>query len=168
MAKAKRKRRVLMWASLVGLTVTLAAAVASEFVTVSYREPTGSVPSRFVLHHSSVTVMYRIGGEDIDWLGHDVFRAGWSIVRAPLDRVWGRVWVPSCSRDKSSIFTLWHAQLPLWVPVVGFGVGAWLSRKGGWRGEGFCHRCGYDLRGTVSAVCPECGCGDQPAARKTA
>lgn len=26
-----------------------------------------------------------------------------------------------------------------------------------WQGEGRCAKCGYDLRGNVSGVCPECG-----------
>ncbi|MFT3686717.1 MAG: hypothetical protein QM783_17655 [Phycisphaerales bacterium] len=156
MGKARRKRRLLMWASLAGLLVTLAAAAFSEFRAVSYREHTGSAPSRFVLHHSGVTVVYRVGGDDLDWMGRDVFVPGWSVVPLPEPRVWGRFWVPSCTRSVGSM-TMWHAQLPLWIPAVLFGIGAWWGKRGGWAGKDICAACGYDVAGLQGGACPECG-----------
>jgi hypothetical protein len=49
--------------------------------------------------------------------------------------------------------------LPLWLPIVLVGLPtAWLS----WRDRrrippGHCRKCGYNLTGNVSGVCPECG-----------
>ena len=44
-------------------------------------------------------------------------------------------------------------------------VAKYWRRPGGLRRErrakGLCERCGYDLRGNVSGVCPECGRGVQ-------
>ena len=36
------------------------------------------------------------------------------------------------------------------------------------RAHGQCEHCGYDLRGNVTAVCPECGSPFEPSARATA
>ena len=49
--------------------------------------------------------------------------------------------------------------LPLWVPA---GLTAampcwWLIRRPWRRLPGLCTRCGYNLTGNVSGVCPECG-----------
>lgn len=52
-----------------------------------------------------------------------------------------------------------HVILPIWVPVVivlvGAAYAAWRNRRR--RAIGACRRCGYDLTGNVSGVCPECG-----------
>ncbi len=49
--------------------------------------------------------------------------------------------------------------LPLWIPCVLFSLPTtvlwWLDRRR--MRLGHCQRCGYNLRGNVSGVCPECG-----------
>jgi hypothetical protein len=63
----------------------------------------------------------------------------------------------------------------VWL-VLAFAVGltvAWVTWKRTWkRGEaadrqerGLCTRCGYDLTGNESGVCPECGTAIQRSAR---
>ncbi|MBN1858452.1 hypothetical protein JW848_04525 [Candidatus Bipolaricaulota bacterium] len=49
--------------------------------------------------------------------------------------------------------------LPLWIPfviaVIPTGVLWYLDRRR--IPPGYCRKCGYDLTGNVSGVCPECG-----------
>jgi hypothetical protein len=59
------------------------------------------------------------------------------------------------------VFRTWR--IPLYLPTVAFGVfpivsavrGSLLRRRRGRRGQ--CLTCGYDLRGTNSTACSECG-----------
>jgi len=56
--------------------------------------------------------------------------------------------------------------IPTWLPVLLFGT--WpaiaLTRhiKRRYFSPGICRKCGYDLRGSPSGVCPECGRGSNP------
>jgi hypothetical protein len=53
-------------------------------------------------------------------------------------------------------FPLWGLLALLAVyPIVAFSRGPLRRRRR--RGRGLCIRCGYDLKGNVSGVCPECG-----------
>ncbi len=60
--------------------------------------------------------------------------------------------------------TRWFVRVPLWIPVVGFGIPsviAWTVRRRR-RIEGLCPSCGYPLEGlppdeTGRVRCPECG-----------
>ena len=59
-------------------------------------------------------------------------------------------------------FHLTMASVPAWFLAVLFGLlpaaRAWRwTRRRGRRADGTCRRCGYDLTGNVSGVCPECG-----------
>jgi len=48
--------------------------------------------------------------------------------------------------------------IPMWLFVVGMLVPTvWLFFMGRKNRTGFCARCGYDLTGNQSGVCPECG-----------
>lgn len=52
----------------------------------------------------------------------------------------------------------WVIDVPLWIPILStLIVTGWLWRRDRRRSApGFC-RCGYNLTGNVSGVCPECG-----------
>ncbi len=50
-------------------------------------------------------------------------------------------------------------EFPLWPITFALGILsllAWRSYRNA-RRTGFCNKCGYDLSGNLSAVCPECG-----------
>ncbi len=51
-----------------------------------------------------------------------------------------------------------HMILPLWMPFLLIAIPTailfWRDRR---IPPGHCQRCGYDLTGNVSGVCPECG-----------
>jgi hypothetical protein len=158
MAKARRKHRWLMWLSAAGLSLTLAAAVFSEFAAVSWLERSSGIANRFVLHKSSVMVIYRTVPDQVDRLGSEFFSPGWTVVRGYVPEGFTNRWRPALSRDSSVWTAHWYVVLPLWIPMVLFGAGVWFGRKRrGWRGEGVCRACGYDMRGSAGRVCPECG-----------
>jgi hypothetical protein len=59
-------------------------------------------------------------------------------------------------------YPAWLVRVPLWFPAALAGVlpaaRAWRRvRRRRRRGPGHCARCGYNLTGNVSGVCPECG-----------
>jgi len=76
------------------------------------------------------------------------------VLRAPGRRPFGFLWF---ERDKpypgASYFVV-----PLWIPTVLVGFFTFRSWRR-WRmfGIGKCIKCGYDLTGNVSGICPECG-----------
>ena len=57
-------------------------------------------------------------------------------------------------------FGTWEAEVPFWWLLLLLGILTaylwWLDRR---PPTGHCQRCGYDLTGNVSGVCPECGEG---------
>ena len=73
----------------------------------------------------------------------------------------------------STKFHHWNfwIQFPLWLPTLLFGL--WpataLTRhvKRRYFTHGICRKCGYDLRGTLSGVCPECGNRAKSGGRET-
>lgn len=86
-------------------------------------------------------------------------------------QVWAPVaWRPSRSEITMSVMMPWMNApttthtfdvqwLPLSWPITIFAASAvfftiWARRK---RAAGLCRQCGYDVRGIVGSVCPECG-----------
>ena len=62
----------------------------------------------------------------------------------------------------------WHGTklvFPLWLPTLLFGLWPTISLtrhiKRRYFTPGICRKCGYDLQGSPSGVCPECGRGQQ-------
>jgi len=65
-------------------------------------------------------------------------------------------WLPRRMRSPSG--TLWMVWIPLWLPFVGIVVPtAYLFYRDRRHPPGHCQRCGYNLTGNESGVCPECG-----------
>ena len=60
-------------------------------------------------------------------------------------------------------YSFWLLEIPLWCPCVLFATYPAIAfirgpvRRCRRRRRGLCLRCGYDLRGSVSRVCSECG-----------
>lgn len=84
-------------------------------------------------------------------------RRGWNVY---VERPYGSPrlnGVPVVSWQ-SSPFPSWWVRLPVWIPLVLLGVPAgWMWWKHVRRPLHACEACGYDLRGVVGEVCPECG-----------
>lgn len=87
----------------------------------------------------------------IDFFAPPTHPPGWHLTR--FDAQPPRL-LPGCGQLRGG----WFVVIPLWIPAMIAGaVGGlllWLTYR---RRHGVCDGCGYDLRGTVSAVCPECG-----------
>lgn len=84
-------------------------------------------------------------------------QAYWLWRRIPPNFEGGRLvysWTPSFESEPGG----WMTVLPLWLPLVLSAIPTvilWrLNRR---RGPGCCQKCGYDLRGNISGICPECG-----------
>ena len=143
---ASRRRRVRWWLKWAG-TVACAVIIVSWGVTgfCIWRVSYGVYRAEF--NSGSVSFEYW------PWPFRD---QGFGAVRRPLGFFWGRfdwMWI---ERDEGTIVTV---HLPHWVLLAAVGVPTlllWLpSRRR--RTPGHCQKCGYDLTGNVSGVCPECG-----------
>jgi hypothetical protein len=85
-------------------------------------------------------------------------RDGWIIAQRGPDVFW----LPTHVRRVIHV----NVCLPLWFLLAvaagypGWVIGSWLSKRRERkqrRQAGHCRRCGYDLTGNMSGVCPECG-----------
>lgn len=81
---------------------------------------------------------------------------GWQVEKRRREHM---TWLPSLHQDDPlrSTFTVWLT-VPLWIPTLCCAVLAiFFWKRSRCRSHiGLC-RCGYDLTGNVSGVCPECG-----------
>lgn len=129
---------------------------------------------RFVAAWDSPSLRYRIrlaaGCLTLAWVPTEDRWPTWSprdrdYIGQPGLRVWTHTWswitywVPRARLARD--YHRW-IDIPLWIPVVSFF--AWLSvlwrassRRKYRRRRGLCIKCGYELTGNVSGVCPECG-----------
>ena len=138
MRRRFRTRRVLKWVGLAGCVLLLAAFMASHRWEVWRR-------------HGNVWL----------WMeqGHiGVYRSGWGA--PPTSPVHGVTW---SLRWGSPI--VWdfrggcvQMRIAIWLPLFALAILTailgYLDRR---PPKGHCQRCGYDLTGNVSGVCPECG-----------
>jgi hypothetical protein len=122
--------------------VTPAAAPANEhaaFPNIEYGHEFGI---------TSGCVKYRY-----ESVGHYGLHLGWSCFRVERFPFWTTYWQGS---EWGGVI-LW--MIPLWIPFLIFAVPTGLLC---WRDRhrippGHCRKCGYNLTGNVSGICPECG-----------
>jgi hypothetical protein len=68
-------------------------------------------------------------------------------------------WRPSMLRGKQVTIVF----IPLWIPTMIALAAAWFfQRKARVPPPGHCKKCGYNLCGNLSGVCPECGTAKSP------
>ncbi len=108
-------------------------------------EPTGAGSE---LEHDTRDPPTNVYEEVSLWL-----RPGWQ---------WGPLWLKDTG--PGGFIRYRYAIVPAWAVVAGFWLppaarAAWwvAGRRRACRRRGLCAACGYDLRGNVSGVCPECG-----------
>jgi hypothetical protein len=82
---------------------------------------------------------------------------GWAFKAAPLAGS-PRIEITPRFQHASAPIPGWAVQLPLWIPLLVTGLPAgWLWWRHLRMAPYQCAACGYDLRGAVGEVCPECG-----------
>ncbi len=133
--KPRRGRAWLRW-TLLGLTLA-----ALGLHGVSLMRTVGVGGSRGALAVSGQSIQVFAGSMEPSWIWEPA---------TPVLAWWPRVlWT-----DPD-----WLLVVPLWIPTGLCGVAAGASWWRWWRRKqaSACVRCGYDLRGLPSGVCPECG-----------
>jgi hypothetical protein len=74
---------------------------------------------------------------------------------------------PDAKPAWNSVAQTSHIILPLWMPVLLFGLLSFNFWQTDRRRRGVVCRCGYDLTGNVSGRCPECGDSVTPGVHRT-
>jgi hypothetical protein len=145
MRRRSRTRRVLKWAGLVACVVIVAAWA----VSLTQHVGVGWTDWRVSLSDGQVWL----------WRLHNVRMRfdGWHVYYdLPRPRSsFGMTWVPRFGLADGGTAIL---QLPLWFIVLVAAIPtALLWYRDSPPPKGCCRKCGYDLTGNVSGVCPECG-----------
>jgi hypothetical protein len=146
--RRRRIRRVLKWGGLVLSLIIAAMWVASVYVAIAY-EPGGSKPTSILISQGCLA---RFWLEPWPW--EHVAGAGWTLLAG---NGWSVLyWWPDIQNPDPFATVAW---LPLWIPFAALAIPTavlfWRDRRR--IPPGHCQRCGYDLTGNVSGVCPECG-----------
>ncbi len=137
-------KRKSAWTARIGLglmAALIAMLILSVFVSLNFR----SGKRDFVLENGAVRVHSHAWSEDPHFVLFYMYAFNMS-------------WVPN----------LWPVRkeddvvMPLWIPLFVIGlptaVSFYRARRSKSLGQrGVCERCGYDLTGNSSGVCPECG-----------
>lgn len=170
MKRRPRLRRFLKWAGLAGSAVFLIAWGVSVFFACAY--VWHRAPSAEELRDPDFSGGYEASA----WLSNGCFRferfASYKTRIEPYwlfkrDRGATMIWVPRSSplvaqqsRGPNPIRKAVGSQtfFPLWIPFVLIAVPtAFLWYGDRYIPPGHCQKCGYDLTGNTSGVCPECG-----------
>jgi len=156
MQRRSRLRRVLKWLGTVMCLLLIAASVLSALEGVYFLWiPHSSSSTSWVIHSrlSSGRLMF-----DVSHGPH--YPAKWSWGSLSMRSRWVSRWTWWCrpfyykvqggSRSLTII-------IPLWIPVLATLIPTALLWYRDRPPPGHCRKCGYDLTGNESGVCPECG-----------
>ncbi len=138
------RRKAVRWLSALGLVAALATVplfVLSLNYFGSYRAPRWG----FGVGKGQLTV----------WINRRVDRLGPGMTwQWGKYRVGGVFWLPKAVLNPNVV----AVSIPFWLPfVVLFPVSLFGWRRTWPYPPGHCSRCGYDMTGNESGVCPECG-----------
>ena len=148
MARLGRKGRVFKWAGLMVSLFVLVAWAASFPVWCAYIVNTSRSSLDLTLSQGCLASNY-----DRDSLV--MWEGGKPWIMGLNRRPWSPCWWARCSRP----YYGWHVTVPLWMPFLVFAIPTiwlwWIDRRR--IPPGHCRKCGYNLTGNMSGVCPECG-----------
>ena len=157
MPRLSRKLRICKCAGTLGCVLIVAAFLCSGTWTLRERRSIGRTVYVVQLRDALI------------WLGRyplgDRTGLGWSLSREPSFR-WPRfdlAWIPPGTAKASHGSDV--VLLPLWLPFLILFIPTLLL----WRRDhrkprsGFCRGCDYDLTGSTTGRCPECGASCRPA-----
>jgi hypothetical protein len=154
-----RLRRIAKWTGTVTCVATLAAGVLTLKLQVGWVSAEKRIG--IAAQWGALWLIWRSDGYPFDAWGGPVPEAGWSI------HWWDLAWSEAfglASRQITRPTLGWaspeqrYVSLPFWMVFVAIAVPTfWLWRHDRRLPPGHCRRCGYDLTGNESGVCPECG-----------
>ena len=117
------------------------------------------------VEHRSAKVWARVGRGVVSigvWRTTSPLWRGWSAGVLPEPGVLPWRWLPSSHEvlhPSSPMVDADVLTIPLWIPFLAIVLPTallfWLDRRR--IPPGHCQKCGYNLTGNVSGVCPECG-----------
>lgn len=135
--------RKLMWLSIACSVVFFSLLVSSSFYSYGY------VSRRIGILCGEARCGLAIASASIA-------NPGWN-----ADKNFGFRWEPEFLDrivPMGATYTVSIVFLPLWIPMLIAGAAiAYFHRKGRLPNTGHCIKCGYNLNGNRSGVCPECG-----------
>ncbi len=158
MARLGRTGRILKWAGLVvSILVAVAWAVSLRWGLIHTRQTRPAVIAKTGTTLASGRVMSLRCGCVIYYADFPLDRRrGWWTIRFRESPKWRPV--------MQGVLII----LPLWIPflIVALPTGLlwWYDRRR--TPPGHCQKCGYNLTGNVSGVCPECGTAVQKEERR--
>ncbi len=141
-------RRFLKWAGLAACIAIFLIWTGSGWFVVSYSWSGRTLAYNLDLHNGQIVFFTRSYNSNIELPYRTVcwYRNSW---RNPPEFHWG---LQVCGTPS------WGFTLPLWVPFLLAGVTtSMLLYRDRRYPPGHCCKCGYDLTGNVSGLCPECG-----------
>jgi hypothetical protein len=131
-------RKAVYWSAIAITVVTGVAGVASMWWTFGVQTYAGVALGR--LHVTSIGQLFSLSSPEWVAFANDDIPWSWRLEAAAA-------WPDTVGGCMS---------VPLWIPFVITLTVALVSRPRRYP-LGYCVRCGYDLTGNVSGVCPECG-----------
>jgi hypothetical protein len=142
--RPSRLRRVLKWAGLGVCVVIVAAFITSLRWEIGVVAPPGGLTLWLGCIH--ITDLAQFGQHE--WHVDDHGRFAWrEVARGPA-------WIPW----SYSLFGFPAVVVPLWILLLIIALPtALLWYRDRRPPKGCCQGCGYNLRGNVSGICPECG-----------
>ncbi len=170
MARLRRRWRAVKWAGFAALLVMSVAWVVSLLWTVEAclnsvsKGPGGSIHRALMcnLSKGAVNSQYRYVSLDPRILDAQPppKKPGFTFVvmrNFPDARISWRPWCEGSWVRPATVYDAWF-HLPLWIPFLLLaGPSAFLFWRDRRPPPHCCQKCGYDLTGNTSGVCPECG-----------
>jgi len=156
MARLRRRWWILKWAGVV-LSVSIAVAWGVSLrlcLVIGRTDSTPDAQGQYRTIQVAVGTGFVHPCTGLPFNSGEEHRTGWWALSFAARG--GLIWLP---RVKYWLWDDWIVVLPLWIPflVAALPTG-WLW----WRDRrriapGHCEKCGYNLTGNISGICPECG-----------
>ncbi len=162
MRRRSRTRRILKWVGLVACLAVAVLKVSSLFYFVGWHARSNDLHHVYLVQteYLAVKVSVDVNKEPIQRR----YATGGFVCAGPMGWVpeqfhwWPRVDVVDRWNDPTVQYRHSALCIPLWMPLLPLAICTgilWYRDRRPPRGH--CQRCGYDLAGNESGVCPECG-----------
>lgn len=153
MTPSSRLRRFIKWAGLLaGILIGISWAVSLPWWWSYLRKTSINVEDELAISLKQGCLSLDVGA--VFGPSTPAFGGGLSVALCPFSL--RPVWKPSYNHPAPSFLRI---VLPLWIPfllvTIPAGFIGWVDRRR--IPSHCCQKCGYDLTGNMSGICPECG-----------